>query len=161
VINSECGPHGEVHLPDCPTLQTCKSGVSADCTKLCNKSGDHGKSRYSKFCDYDGSGSNSNAANSNSYNDSSNTGGFATGEQYSVEWDYWMIPFGVAVGMVLVAVHIGQRREAVPSADDQSLLGSEVRGAVSRRVGVVSDIMNSVLPPRGSSRHPEMPSAMV
>ena len=147
MIHSECGPHGEVHLPDCKLLQTCRAGKSTDCNKLCSKKSDPGKSKYGKFCDGgDGSSSSSSASSASSsdaYNENTSPGQVVADGTYAVEFGFWMVAVGLSIGMALVAIHMGQRRE-IRTARDEAGPG-EFRGSVSRRVAVVSDLMDSVL----------------
>jgi len=156
MVNSECGPGGDVHIPDCHLLHSCKAGNSADCTKLCNKKSDHGKSKYSKFCSGDGSGSSSSSNTSvDSYVDNSTPGNVVSDGRQSAKFGFWMIAVAGSVGMALVAVHIGQRKDPFGNRDDDdntSLAGGEVRGSVGRRVGVVSDLFNGVLGRRGNKK---------
>ena len=147
MIHSECGPHGEVHLPDCHLWQSCKAGTSSDCTKLCNKKSDPGKSKYSKFCSYgDGSGSSSSANSANgadAYNENTSPGQVVADGSYAVEFQFWMVAVALSVGMAATAVHLGQRRE-IRVAQDPNAPGN-IRGSVNHRIGIVSDLMDSVL----------------
>ena len=72
----------------------------------------------------------------------------------SVGVQFWMVAAAMSVGMALVAIHMGQRREAIVR-DERSLMGAEVRGSVGRRVGVVSGLMDGVLT-RGQPKQVEM-----
>lgn len=151
MINSECGPHGEVHLPDCGLLHKCKNRNYDDCAKLCEKTDSHHHSHYSEFCDTDtyfGDSSSSVSASSTSsvdaYNGSSTPAGFTNDGAYAATFQFWMVAVAASVGMALVAVHMGQRRER-PQANDQLLMGAEVHGSVGRRVAGVSALMDGVL----------------
>jgi hypothetical protein len=155
VIHAECGPHGEVHLPDCGLLQKCKNKNYDDCAKLCEKTDSHHKSHYSKFCDTDsyfGEGDSVSSASSvDAYNGNSTPDGVVNGAGFAATFQYWMVAVAASVGMALVAIHIGQRRERRVSADDQSLMGAEVRGSVGRRVAGVSALMEGVLGAKSSN----------
>lgn len=160
MIHSDCGPHGEVHLPDCHLLQTCRAGTSGDCVKLCEKASDPRKSKYSKFCDnYDSDGSTSSSSSANSasgadaYSENSSPDAVAGSGSYSVEFRFWMAAVALSVGMALVAIHMGQKREIRLAGDDENETApGEIRGSIRHRVGVVSDIMDSVLSDRVGTR---------
>lgn len=156
MIHSECGPQGEVHLPDCGLLHKCKNRNYDDCAKLCEKTDSHHHSHYSKFCDTDTyfgdseSASVSSASSVDAYNGNAAPDGFTNGGAYAATSQFWMVAVAASVGMALVAIHMGQRRER-PQADDQSLMGAEVRGSVGRRVAGVSALMDGVLGGTSSS----------
>lgn len=147
MIHAECGgPNAEVQLPDCHLLQSCKAGTSTDCTKLCNKRNDHGKSKYKKFCSSSDSSSSSSSENNN-YSENSSPESVVTDENMSVGFDFWMVAVAGSVGIALFAIRMGQRTELVQTSFDGEIMqpGSEMRGSVGRRKGAVSDIMDSVL----------------
>ncbi len=146
----------QIHGPiDCHEYKRCMNGHYNDCDKLCEKSSHHDKSHYSEFCNMSASTSVpsaiANAASSSDPYSGQTPGGFIGGGNYSIGVQFWMVAASLSVGMALVAVHVGQRREA----NERSLLGAEVRGSVGRRVGGVSGLMDGVLT-RGQPKQVEM-----
>lgn len=123
------------------------NGDSAACQHLCDKKDGllEKHHSYGQFCNYSSSSTaNTNAANTDVYNGNSTPEGVVAGGNYAMGFQFWMVAVAVSVGMALVAVHMGQRREDLED-EDKSLLGAEVRGSVGRRVGVVSGLMDGVL----------------
>jgi len=155
MIHSECGPHGEVHLPDCKLLQTCRAGTSADCATLCGKKSDPGKSKYRKFCSGDGSSSSSSssaATSADAYNENTSPGQVVADGSYSVGFQSWMLAVALSIGIAAVAVRLGQRSEIRRSREGHAPGG--IRGSVNHRVGVVSDLMDSVLSQQQQQQQP-------
>lgn len=130
------------------------------CQKLCDKRNHPGKNSYKKYCNYTPSSSTTtasstsyevNSASGNDvYNGNSTPQGVVFDGNLSAGFQFWMVAAAISVGMALVAVHIGQRREDLED-EDKSLLGAEVRGSVGRRVGAVSGLMDGVLGGKPSS----------
>lgn len=153
MIHSDCGPGGKVHLPDCPLLQHCQAGKSSDCSKLCNMKTHHGKSGYKEFCSDSSSGSSgsssssssSSASSADAYNGNSTPEGVVSSGNLSVGFEAWMVAVAASVGLAIAAIRMGQRRERADETLPLSGQGGQVRGSVGRRVGVVSDLLNSVL----------------
>eukprot|EP00534_Pseudo-nitzschia_fraudulenta_P018715 CAMPEP_0201274964 /NCGR_PEP_ID=MMETSP0853-20130426/51061_1 /ASSEMBLY_ACC=CAM_ASM_000640 /TAXON_ID=183588 /ORGANISM="Pseudo-nitzschia fraudulenta, Strain WWA7" /LENGTH=235 /DNA_ID=CAMNT_0047582475 /DNA_START=206 /DNA_END=913 /DNA_ORIENTATION=+ len=150
MINSECGPGGAVHLPDCRLLHGCNAGRSADCDTLCGKKNDPHKSSYGGFCDSGSSSSSSSsyAADGSSvdaYSGETNPGSFVTGGSRSAAFRFWMVAVAASVGTALAAIHVGQRRGRHGGGDNGG-----ARGSVGRRVAAVAALADGVL---GGGRH--------
>jgi len=150
MINSDCGPHGRVHVPDCRKLKSCESSYlysSDDCTDLCNMASQDRKSHYANlhFCKSESSSSSSSSAATgvDAYNDNSAPGSFVSDGNYAAGFEFWMAAVVASVAMAMVAVHIGQRREYRTPEDESR--GAPVRGSVGRRVAAVAGLMNGVL----------------
>lgn len=148
-----------IHGPiECHEYKQCMNGHYNDCDKLCEKSSHHDKSHYSQFCNMATSApTTTNVAAATSaevYGGNQTPGGFIGDGAYSIGTQFWLVAAALSVGMALVAVHMGQRREAI-LRDDRSLIGAEVRGSVGRRVGVVSGLMDGVLT-KGQPKQVEM-----
>ncbi len=163
VINNQCGPGGRVGPLECPALMRCENESNPDCSAcndLCKKKdsprpGHHDYSVFCNVCDSSGNAVASSSSQVDSYNGNSTPGSFVGSGSYSTAFSAWMVAVAISVGMALVAVHIGQRREDVVG-EDRSLLGAEVRGSVGRRAAVVSGLMDGVLGNRNDSKQVEL-----
>eukprot|EP00536_Pseudo-nitzschia_multiseries_P011857 jgi/Psemu1/326619/estExt_fgenesh1_pg.C_4280003 len=162
VGNGDCGPHGKVHLLDCPLLDRCEKGNNDDCEKLCSMRSHHGKSRYANFCsssgDSDGdSSSSSSSATADAYQDNATPGSITMGERLAEGFQFWMVAAAFSVGVALVAVHIGQRREERSELLEDYDDGASMAGSVGRRMAAVSALADGVMAGSGrTNRQVEM-----
>lgn len=153
VGNGDCGPHGAVHLLDCHTYEKCQSGQNDQCEKLCDMSSHHGKSHYSAFCTTSTSQA-SEANTADSYQDSATPGSVSMDGNYSMGFQFWMVAAAASVGLALVAVHMGQRKndqQREELLEDEESQGASMTGSVGRRMVAVSALADGYMAGSGAS----------
>jgi len=159
MVNNQCGPGGTVGILECPLLTRCENGDCSACQKLCAMTDrphpGHDYSGFCNICDSSGNVVTSSSSQVDSYNGNSTPESFVGSGSYSTAFSAWMVGVALSIGMALVAVHIGQRREDAVG-EDRSLLGAEVRGSVGRRAAVVSGLMDGVLGDKRNSKQVEL-----
>jgi len=155
MVNSQCGPK-EVHLPDRHLCTRCSSNHYEDCEELCSMQSESHKSHYVNFCTATTETTTSESAYSgadssvDAYADSSTPGNVTMDGNYSMGFQFWMVAAAASVGMALVAVHVGQRKERdtgeiMEDDDDAMSGGANVKGAVGRRMAAVSAFADGVI----------------
>jgi len=156
MVSSDCGPAAKIRIGDHSLCRQCNNGNGSSCQSLCDMSySDDHKSHYSRYCGDSGTETqtqysyNEDSNNADAYIGNSETGSVATGENYSKGFQLWMVATAAAVGMALVAIHIGQRKERENPdeiADDESSVGANVTGSVGRRLSAISAFADGVMP---------------
>jgi len=143
-VNSKCG------LLDHELCHQCNNGNGSSCQSLCDMSNSDKKRKahYAEYCN-DGEDTATQYSTADAYVDNSETGSVTTGDNYSKGFQFWMVATAAAVGMALVAIHLGQRKERENSdeiADDESSVGANVTGSVGRRLSAISAFADGVIP---------------
>jgi len=149
VGNGDCGPHGKVHLLDCPLLDKCEKGSNDDCAKLCSMKSHHGKSHYSNFCSSSGSDSSSSSSTSSAqadaYNGNATPGSISMGERLVDGFQYWMLAAAFSVFVAGFAIRLGQRTEDRSQLLEDDHDGASIAGSVGRRMASVSALADGVM----------------
>jgi hypothetical protein len=164
VGDSECGPAGEVHHgPDCHLLKSCKyDGVTSDCAKLCSMAHMPLKKKYNKFCSMSSSSNSVNAAEYDeatvdAYQGNSSPESVVSDGNYAMGFQFWMVAVAASVGMALVAIHMGQRKERLSEGmEDEDAPGATVAGSVGRRMHAVTALADGMM--GGGKQYLEMAS---
>ena len=150
VGNSDCGPNGKVHILDCHMFEKCESGHNSECEKLCAMSSQHHKSHYSEFCNTGSTSSSSSesavqSSEVNTYQDNVTPGNVSMDGNYAMGFQFWMVAAAASVGMALVAVHIGQRKDQRSEIlEDEESPGPSMAGSVGRRMVAVAGLADGV-----------------
>merc|ERR1712238_390051 len=133
-VDSQCGITAQIHLGDHPLCRQCNNGYGDSCQSLCDMKDNEDTTT-------------TQSSTANSYVGSSETGSVTTGN-YSKGFQFWMVATAAAVGMAIVAIHIGQRKEKQGNAiaDDESSVGASVTGSVGRRFSAISAFADGVKP---------------
>ena len=158
----DCGPLGsmKVHIPDHGKCNECMGGNTYSCNTLCSMKSQSHKSQYSTFCDSDSTSTTTSSAESsdvNSYTDNTAPGSVTTEGNYSKGFQFWMVATAASVGLALVAIHLGQRKERETDPypdggdDNESLSssysgGANARGSVGLRLAAVSAFADGMMP---------------
>jgi len=146
-VDSQCGITAQVRLGDHPLCRQCNNGYGDSCQSLCDMKDSEHKSHYSRYCEDSEDTTTTQSSTADSYVGNSETGSVTTGN-YSKGFQFWMVATAAAVGMAIVAVHIGQRKEKQGDeiADDESSVGASVTGSVGRRFSAISAFADGVKP---------------
>jgi len=157
--NGGCGPLDDIRIGDHKLCNECTHHAnSGSCNTLCSMSSSNSrKTHYSKFCDSTTSTSSSESNSVDAYNDNSAPGSVTTEGNYSKGFQFWMVATAASVGLALVAIHLGQRKERetdlYPDGDDdnESLSssysgGANARGSVGLRLAAVSAFADGMMP---------------
>merc|ERR1712238_652600 len=138
-VDSQCGITAQIHLGDHPLCRQCNNGYGDSCQSLCDMKDNDRKSHYSRYCE--------DSKDTTTTQSSTETGSVTTGN-YSKGFQFWMVATAAAVGMAIVAIHIGQRKEKQGNeiADDESSVGASVTGSVGRRFSAISAFADGVKP---------------
>ena len=159
----DCGPLGsmKVHIPDHGKCNECMGGNTNSCNTLCSMKSQSHKSHYSNFCESESTTTTTSSAESsdvNSYTDNTAPGSVTTEGNYSKGFQFWMVATAASVGLALVAIHLGQRKERdtdpYPDGgdnDNESLSssysgGANARGSVGLRLAAVSAFADGMMP---------------
>jgi len=175
MVNSQCGPGSRVHLPDGALCHRCTSGNPGDsCETLCAMKSNSHKSHYSQFCESSDSSttttssseSSTNSASSSTnsvdaYVDNSTPGNVTMEGNYAKGFQFWMVAAAASVGMALVAVHLGQRKEQqtedeLMEDEEEQYDNGDVKGSVGRRMAAVSAFADGVIGRKSSSKQVEL-----
>jgi len=144
--------HGDctVHLLDCHMFDKCEEGHTSECEKLCAMSSQHHKSHYSEFCDTGSTSSSSSASAVQStevdaYQENATPGNVSMDANYAAGFQLWMVAAAASVGMALVAVHMGQRKDRRSVIlEDEENPGPSMTGSVGRRMVAVGGLADGV-----------------
>jgi hypothetical protein len=168
----ECGPLN-VHIPDHGKCNECMGGNTGSCNTLCSMKSQARKSHYSKFCGSDSTTSttsessyNGESSSVDAYTDNSAPGSVTTEGNYSKGFQFWMVATAASVGLALVAIHLGQRKERetdpYPDGDDNESLsssysgGANARGSVGLRLAAVSAFADGMMPSTNTTKQVEL-----